>query len=412
MAAPRVRQAYAGETRPSKARTFQHDGGSIEYLHVDDFLAGNTGQPPPVGGFDASTAHVPAGGWPDAGPGRAEGSGLNICKSLGDVLVVLFAAMAYRNLEKRFDGSQQVFRSMAALRMLRRKYKHVTYATLRGRAWDLAPSGAIGVVLKFGGVGPRNAQGQHEIFVAAVSLTEGEIACACSEEERCLGAGGCPMRPSIVSALRVVHAAMDVDLVDLLTVLGASVKERRLRAGRRVIYGEKVCVVRNSRTSWPLSAVHRTRGGSWILLSCRTGDKTCDHAGTAVAAAKADADGFGDDSSDSDVEENEDNEARLLKLAGLSATADQEACGAAELPPHLPAPTEPRPADNRFKWESRSHASRQLSPSQAAQQERASSMRALRDPPHKVRYPAGAQCPFCHVGRAGDTDIETRNGNV
>jgi len=390
------------------------DGGSIEYLHADAFLAGAFGEAPIAGGFDASMARVSAGGWPDAGPGRAEGSGLQLRRSLSDVLVVLFSTTAYRNLQERFDGSDEVFLSMTGLRQLRRKYKNVTYAGMRGRAWDLGPSGSIGVVLKFGSSGPRNAHGQHEILVVTASLTEAEdIVCACSEDERCFRADGCSMRAAIVRALEEVQAAMQVTRVDMFTVLGASVKASRLQAGRGVLYGDKVCVVRNGKTSWPFSAVRRTRGGSWICLSCRTGDATCDHAAAAVAAAKAEAEGLGDDSSDSDVEEeDESDEARLLQLSGLRAAANDQATGAAELPPHLPLPTDPLVPVNRFKWRARSDVSRHLVPPVAAQRERAALMRALRDPRHKVCYTAGPRCPFCLVGRAHKTPIETKNGKV
>jgi len=159
--------------------------------------------------------------------------------------------------------------------------------------------------------------------------------------------------------------------------------------------------------------VCRTRGGSWICLSCRTGDATCDHAAAAVAAVKAEADGLGDDSSDSNVEEEEESdEARFLQLAGLRAATSDQAAGAAELPLHLTPPTDPLAPVNRFKWRARSDASRHLVPPVAAQRERAALMRALRDPCHKVCYTAGPRCPFCLVRRSHKTPIETKNGKV
>jgi len=350
--------AWSGSSaalRGAAPMSFDVDGGTIEYLQADDFLEGDVGRGPPTGAFDATTARVNAGGWRDAGPGRAEGSGLQLRRSLSDVLVVVFSTIAYRNLQERFDASDEGFLSIAGLRRLRRKYKNVTYAALLGRAWALAPSGAIGVVLKFGGRGPRNAQGHHEILVVTASLTcEGDIVSACSAEERCLGASGCSMRAAIVRALEEVLAAMQVTRADLFTVLHASVKTRRLQAGRGVLYGDKVCVVRNGQTSWPFSAVRQTRGGSWICLSCRTGDGTCDHAAAAVAAAKAEADLECDDSSDSDIEEeDEGDEARLEMLAGLRDAANDEATGAAQPPPHLPLSTHPLQPVNRWKWRAR-----------------------------------------------------------
>lgn len=174
-----------------------------------------------------------------------------------------------------------------------------------------------------------------------------------------------------------------------------------------------MCVFRNGRTSWPFSAVRRTRGGSWIGLSCRTGDATSDHASAAIAAVKDEADGLGDDSSDSNIEEEEESdEACFLQLAGLRAATNDQATGAAELPPHLPPPTDPLVPVNRIKWRARSDASRHLVPPVAAQRERAALMRALRDPCHRVCYTAVRRCPFCLVGRAHKTPIETKNGKV
>lgn len=169
----------AAETRHSAPISVGVDGGSIEYLDADDVLAGAFGEAPTADGFDASMARVSAGGWPDDGPGRAEGSGFQLRRSLSDVLVVLFSTTAYRSLQERFHGSDVVFLSMTGLRQLRRKYKNVTYAGMRGCAWDLGPSGTIGIVLKFGSSGPRNTHGQHEILVVTASLTEAEdIVCA------------------------------------------------------------------------------------------------------------------------------------------------------------------------------------------------------------------------------------------
>jgi len=221
------------------------------------------------------------------------------------------------------------------------------------------------------------------------------------------------MRAAVLRALDEVQTAMHVTRMDMFTVLGASVKASRLQAGRRVLYGAKVFVFCNGKTSSPFSAVRRTRGGSWMCLSCRTGDATCDHAGAAIAAVKAEVGGLGDDSSDSNVEEEEESdEARFLQLAGLRAATNDRATGAAELPPHLPPPTDPLVPVNRFKWRARSDASRHLVLPVAAQRERAALMRALRDPCHKVCYTVGPRCPFCLVGRAHKTPIETKNGKV
>lgn len=337
--------------------------------------------------------------------------GLKLRKSLDNVLVVMFATAAYQSLKERFDSSNDIFRSIAALRKLRRELSCITYKALRDRAWDLAPSGAVGVVLRVGGLGARDGKGQHELLVTTAALVRQKLVVSCSADERCLGDGGCSMHTSMVNSLEKVRSVMGVTMADLFLVLGAPLKTSRLEAGRGVLYGEKTCVVRNGNMSWPFSAVRRTRGGSWIFLSCRTCDGTCGHAAAAVAAAKEETEGL-DDSSDSDVDKDEGDEERLLALAGLNATDDQEAAGAVEMPPHLPGATKPLVAVNRFKWSPRSAAPRHLVPPLIAQKERADLMRALRDPTNLLQYVAGALCPYCLVGRSANTVIEYKKGKV
>eukprot|EP00168_Porphyra_purpurea_P019251 TRINITY_DN7587_c0_g1_i1.p2 TRINITY_DN7587_c0_g1~~TRINITY_DN7587_c0_g1_i1.p2 ORF type:complete len:248 (-),score=50.03 TRINITY_DN7587_c0_g1_i1:279-1022(-) len=239
-------------------------------------------------------------------------------KSLVDVLVVMFAMAARQSLKQLFDSSAQTFQSLAGLRQLRRELRGITYRALRSRAWDLAPSGAIGVVLKFGGLGARNGKGQHELLFATASLVGRKVVIACSADERCLGEGSCSMRASMMGALEKVQTAMGVSVDDLFLMLQAPLKTGRLEAGQGVLNGDKTGVVRNSNSCWPFSAVRCTRGSSWVCLSCRTGDGTCGHAGAAVAAAQAALEGL-DDSTDSEVDKKADNEERLLKKSGLSA---------------------------------------------------------------------------------------------
>lgn len=198
---------------------------------------------------------------------------------------------------------------------------------------------------------------------------------------------------------------------DLFMVLGSAWKTRHLRAGQGVLYGDTMCVVRNGSTSWPFTAVRRTRGGSWVCLSCRTGDGTGGHAGSAILAFKLDVEGPGDSSDSEDVED-EGEEARLLALSVLSAAADQEAAGATEQPPHFSRATGPLSPVSRYKWSPRSADARHLVPPRVAQQERADLMRALQDPTHKVIYPAGKQCPFCLVGRGIGTKNNIKKGKV
>lgn len=101
---------------------------------------------------------------------------------------------------------------------------------------------------------------------------------------------------------------------DMFMVLAAASRVGHLRDGHGVLYGERTCVVRNGNTSWPFSAVRRTRGGSWVCRSCRTGDGTCDHAASAVTALKLIAEGPGD-SYDSEGDVDVGEEARLLALS-------------------------------------------------------------------------------------------------
>jgi len=400
--------------RPATTTTHQFDGGTVDYSNADAILSANANVAIPRRGFNVAGVKHNGSGWQNEGPGRVEGSGLKLRKSLVDVLVVMLATAARHSLKELFDSSAQTFQSLAGLRQLRRELQGITYKALRGRAWDLAPSGAIGVVLRFGGLGARDGKGQHELLVVTASLVGHNVVTACSAEERCLGEGGCSMRASMVDALEKVRRAMGVSMNDLFLVLKAPLKTGRLEAGRGVLYGEKTCVVRNGNSSWPFSAVRCTRGGSWVCLSCRTGDGTCGHAGAAVAAAKAKLEGL-DDSTESDVDKEVDDEERLLAEAGLSeagAAGDQVATGAVQLPPHLPGATEPLLPVNRFKWSPRSAAPRHLVPPLVAQKERADLMRALRDPSHLVRYAAGALCPHCLVGREATTPIEYKKGTV
>ena len=402
----------AGVLAPART-TYQFDGGTMEYMSADVILAANDAQPPHSSGFAPPTARRDAAGWQEEGPGRELGSGLRLRESLGKVLEVLFCTMAYASLKQRFDSSDDTLRAMAALRNMRRMRSKITYKALRGRAWDLAPSGAIGVVLIFGGHGSRSDAGQHQVVVATAWLDGKDVRCACSEEEQCLGADGCSLRHLMVGALEKVGLTMGVDMVTLFDVLNAAVKVQRLHAGKGVLYGDRVCVVRNGKTSWPFSAVRQSRGGAWVCLSCRTGDMTCDHASIAVATNKAHADGLGEDSSDSDMEEDDNDEARLLAVADAASDGrDLEAAGAVELPPHLPGSSVPLAAVNRYKWKSRSAECRHLVPPRIAQRERAILMSARRNQDHKVHYPAGPRCPFCLVGRSPTVDIVIKKAKV
>ena len=237
--------------------------------------------------------------------------------------------------------------------------------------------------------------------------------CACSEEEQCLGAGGCSLRIPMVDALEKVRLKMGVDMATLFDVLNAATKVDRLRAGKGVLYGDKICVVRNAKTSGPFSAVRQSRGGAWGCLSCRTGDMTCDHVSIAVATSKAHVNGLGEDSTDSDMEEDDNEEARLLEVAQAAVDSrNLEATGAIELPPHLPSSSVPLAAVNRFKWKAQSAESRHLVPPRVAQRERANLMRARRNAEHNVHYVAGPRCLFRFVGRSPEVGIVVQKAKV
>jgi len=151
------------------------DGGKMEYMSADVILAAIVAQRPHSGSFVPHTVPRGDAGWQEDRPGRELGSGLRLRESLGAVLEVLFCTMAFASLKHRFESSDDTIRAMAALRAMRRAHEKITHKALRGRTWDLAPSGAVGVVLRFGSVGSRNDAGQHEV----VSLPHGSRGGTC-----------------------------------------------------------------------------------------------------------------------------------------------------------------------------------------------------------------------------------------
>ena len=232
-----ARAASTAATRPGSTRAITVDGGTIEYFHAVVILDDQSTTATPASGFDASKVKDDGRGWPTWGPGRAQGSGLQLRRSLEDVLVVMFATMANESLSEPFDSSERVFLSLAALRKLRMEYDHITYKALHGRVWNPAPSGAIGVVLCFSAPGSRDKNGQHQLLVATASLEGEEVVFTCSEEERRLGDGGCSLRAPMRAAVERVRRAMDVTLANLSEVLGRAVIKRRLLASLSILYG-------------------------------------------------------------------------------------------------------------------------------------------------------------------------------
>ena len=235
-----ARAASTAATRPGSTRAITVDGGTIEYFHAVVILDDQSTTATPASGFDASKVKDDGRGWPTWGPGRAQGSGLQLRRSLEDVLVVMFATMANESLSE-------------------------------------------------------------------------------------------------------------------------------------------------------------------------TSDVTCNHASSALAAAKAVEDGT---ETGSETEETEEDEADLLSLVKSDPAKYQEASGAVEGPPHLPSATLPFVPVNRAKWRARSNESWYLVPPLVAHRERAELMRALRDPSHRVSYPAGAQCPYYGVGRASKTPLRDKVATV
>lgn len=144
--------------------------------------------------------------------------------------------MAYNSLAEHFDSSAHTFKCMAALRILQRKHKKIKYAALLGRVWHLAPRGAVGVVVHFGGHGSRDSSGQHELVVMTASLKGDDVLCACSLEESCLETQSCSWGTPVGSALEQVRSVMETSMADLFTDLRAAVRTRHLRAGKGVIY--------------------------------------------------------------------------------------------------------------------------------------------------------------------------------
>eukprot|EP00168_Porphyra_purpurea_P019039 TRINITY_DN7402_c0_g1_i1.p1 TRINITY_DN7402_c0_g1~~TRINITY_DN7402_c0_g1_i1.p1 ORF type:complete len:145 (+),score=28.13 TRINITY_DN7402_c0_g1_i1:584-1018(+) len=142
----------------------------IDYCNADTILPGedNVAIPPSI--FDPSTIKDTGRGWPKEGPGRAEGSGSQLRQSLDHVLFVMFETAACKSLMERSDSSIQTLQSLTGLQQVRRRLKNITYKAVRGSAWELAPSDAVGVVLGFSGLGARDGREQHGLLVATASL--------------------------------------------------------------------------------------------------------------------------------------------------------------------------------------------------------------------------------------------------
>ena len=198
-------------------------------------------------------------GWPRAGNGRQQGSGLNVRESLFKVLVVVLSIFAYVNLRDLFMQEDMNEVDMAALSRLRLELKQLTDAALLTRAWSLAPSGTFGALLKFGSGGSLDDDGRYLCVGVNAELSDkGFVVCSCSESENCLEMG-CSLRLPMERALGAVRSALGLTMIDLFVVLAASCNPRSRSVGRARVYGKGICVVRMTGGSWPFAVVRRTR---------------------------------------------------------------------------------------------------------------------------------------------------------
>eukprot|EP00168_Porphyra_purpurea_P021381 TRINITY_DN9498_c0_g1_i1.p2 TRINITY_DN9498_c0_g1~~TRINITY_DN9498_c0_g1_i1.p2 ORF type:complete len:231 (-),score=45.17 TRINITY_DN9498_c0_g1_i1:244-936(-) len=214
------------------------------------------------------------------------------------VLVLLLSTRAHENLKNLFDESDVAGVDMVGLRNLRHRSK-ISYAALNGRAWDIAPIGSVGVLVKFGSTGSRDDHGRHVCVAVETSFTAAGIVCACSAGEKCLQVGWCSMQLPIEEALDAVRAAAGVKMADLFTVLSASSSERARKTGHAVLFGVATCLVRISDSSWPFATVRHTRKGRWVCFYCCMSDVDCEHTAAAAAAVRGE---FDEDSDATDDE--------------------------------------------------------------------------------------------------------------
>lgn len=123
--------AFASAGSPAAPRTYQFDGGKMEFDTAGDILSLDDNVTVPAGSLHATTVKVDDSGCRCEGPGGEEGSGLRLRESLGDVLVVIIAMSAYRSLKEHFESSELKFHAVAQPKALRRKYERSTYAAMR-----------------------------------------------------------------------------------------------------------------------------------------------------------------------------------------------------------------------------------------------------------------------------------------
>jgi len=379
-----------------------HPDGTLRFIDSSAFLGLAADGFPTRVSDSSSSEEGGAVGWPRAGNGRQQGSGLNVRESLFKVLVFVLSTSAYMNLGDLFMHEDINDVDMAALGLLRFKYKQLTDVALLTRAWSLAPSGTVGALLKFGSGGSRDDDGRHLCVGVNAELSEkAVVVCTCSEYENFLEMG-CSLQLPMERALEAVRSALGVTMSDLFVVLVASCNPRSRSVGRARVYGKGICVVRMTGGSWPFAVVRKTRAHRWICIHCRTNDASCGHVEAAGAAAKriaqedpdtdsdneecsTDGDGGGEgadvggEGADDDGAESNDGDAGVLnKATDAPAAVVNEA--AADVPP-------PRTVADNSKVSPQSLHPRHLVPPAMAQKELAAIMEALREPSIVVKYP-------------------------
>jgi len=395
-------------------------GTNLTFINADTVDGSRESPPHPAA---AQRPAIPETGWFFAGPGRTKGSGLDMRESLHKVLVVMLATAAWVNLQHLFHPDELDNVNMEGLKKLRFEYRKVTDKALATRAWDLARSGSVGLMIKFASGGSRDGQGRHLTVAVEAYLRDDAVVCACSEAEACLRqAGGCSLLAPMTRALDAVRRALGVTMSDVFCILSPSCRQSALAVGRAITYGPSLCLVRMVPGSWPFATVRKTVRGLWICFACRTSDTDCQHTVAASAAAKRAAAGEDSDTSGSDGDcqsENGDTD-------GQESDADvdmQAEDGAAHEVPNgveadvgangnrAAAPKE-QPAPNRRKLQPQSMLPRHAVPPSRAQLERALMVQCLRDPSVELVYFPATSCPFCLVGRGNESGAHRRHVRV
>lgn len=371
-------------------------GGDVAFIDFEDL----------VGATDGVTLSRPLGfvkrpgGYPRRGPGRTPGSALVVRESVYNVLVVLLATSAFLNLTELFEPEEASYVDLEGLCSLRHSLAKVTDRALSTKAWDLSRSGSIGVLLKYGSSGSRDDEGRHLAVAVEATLADKGVVCACSAAEACLRDAACSLQEPMERALDAVRAALGVTMADVFEILSASLRVRSRAVGRAVLYGPSTCVVRMPGGSWPFAVVRKTRSANWICYSCRTSDGSCYHSAAATAEARRSAQGAPKQDSDSDSgtdtgdggddggPEASDAVVGELGVAGSIPAVDGTATGGGRV--------------DRTKQTPQSTQPRHIVPPRAAQVERASILRSLRDTSILLFFPAAERCPFCCVGRCSE----------